>query len=608
MTRSNLTAPRIKWFGMTAAALWCGLFFAFHHPAIASDASAKDERPLTSEQMGNYMQARIKKLTYDFAGAAQHYKELLDAYPQDQFLHAEALFLFVTAGDFDQALNSAAVLDSHDFRSSFIDNLLIASAFQNVDYQEAVERIEASATLENATNTEPIKLGWAFVGLGEMEQAEQQFNKESSGTSFSWAQFHRALALATIGDFESAEELIGQTAAKEELPPEIAGQLVTAWAQILVQLGRRDDAAALIEQSIAVDPLTAQKRELLQTLRQRIVNGEQVDFDFVSSPSEALAKFFRLIVRVSAADRSQIENTILLARVAEFLEPRNSLNMFEIGVLLADAGSHQLAIKNFDKIAETDPLFVSAQIEKSLALRRLDQKQASIQLLSELAEERGDNLTLVNTLGRGHLGDQNYGAAETAFDQVITLIHVNSPGEDEVAANDIYYGQNWTPFYFRAIARERQGNWPQAKSDLRLAVKYSGGDPNALNYLGYSMLIEGEDPIEAEQLIRDAVKQDPENGAFIDSLGWAQFLQGQYKEALPNLEKAVRLLPNTAEVIDHLGDVYWKVGRQREAKFQWRRALHFDEENLDFERVKRKISLGLDTVLEEEQTIDDSQN
>ncbi|MDG1169898.1 MAG: hypothetical protein P8N14_11940, partial [Sulfitobacter sp.] len=56
---------------------------------------------------------------------------------------------------------------------------------------------------------------------------------------------------------------------------------------------------------------------------------------------------------------------------------------------------------------------------------------------------------------------------------------------------------------------------------------------------------------------------------------------------------------------DHLGDVYWAVGRHREAEFQWSRALSFiDEEDTDGEadplRIRRKLEVGLDKVLEEE--------
>lgn len=572
--------------------------------AGATDESEVLDRELTATQMSKYMQARMEKLTYDFAASTEKYRELLELYPQDNFLHSEALYLFVIVADFDNAIKSASVLAEKGIRNSFIHDLLIASAFRNLDYDDALLRLKAMQDLFGGASGEPIKLGWAYIGLGNIEQADLQFSSEENQAPESWTEFHRALAFATIGDFEKAEELIGLIASQEDLPLEIIGQLGTAWAQILVQLERRDDAIKLIDQSIASDPLTASSRKFLQSLQQRIARGEQVDFDFVSTPSDALARFFRLIVSASSLDGSQIENSILPARVSEFLDPENSLNNLELGSLLAEARSHQLAIANFDKIQDGDPLFVTAQIQKSRSLRLSDQEESSIDLLTKLAEQKADNLAVVETLGQGHLDDKRYVQAEIAFDKAIELVLAGAPEE----ATDDYFSRNWTPYYFRAIARERQGDWPDAKSDLRLAADYSSGSPYVLNYLGYSMLINDEDPIEAEQLIREAVKQDPENGAFIDSLGWAQFLQGKYSEALPNLEKAVRLLSNTAEVIDHLGDVYWKVGRQREAEFQWKRALHYEDENIDFERVRRKISLGLDKVLEDEETAKDNDN
>ena len=51
---------------------------------------------------------------------------------------------------------------------------------------------------------------------------------------------------------------------------------------------------------------------------------------------------------------------------------------------------------------------------------------------------------------------------------------------------------------------------------------------------------------------------------------------------------------------DHLGDVYWAVGRKREAEFQWHRALSFDPEPDEAKRIRRKLEIGLDAVLREE--------
>ena len=67
------------------------------------------------------------------------------------------------------------------------------------------------------------------------------------------------------------------------------------------------------------------------------------------------------------------------------------------------------------------------------------------------------------------------------------------------------------------------------------------------------------------------------------------------------MERAVELLPNDSIVNDHLGDVYWMVGRYREAEFQWSRALSFGPEPEEADRIRLKLEIGLDAVLAEEE-------
>jgi tetratricopeptide (TPR) repeat protein len=86
----------------------------------------------------------------------------------------------------------------------------------------------------------------------------------------------------------------------------------------------------------------------------------------------------------------------------------------------------------------------------------------------------------------------------------------------------------------------------------------------------------------------------------VDSLGWGLYRLGRYEEAVEHMERAAELLPVDPIVNDHLGDVYWAVGREVEARFQWQRALSFDPEPEEAERIRRKLEVGLDQVLAEE--------
>ena len=106
----------------------------------------------------------------------------------------------------------------------------------------------------------------------------------------------------------------------------------------------------------------------------------------------------------------------------------------------------------------------------------------------------------------------------------------------------------------------------------------------------------GENLEDAFDMIRQAVEQEPQSGAIVDSLGWAHYKLGEYEKAKVNLEKAVALSPSSATIIDHLGDVYWKLGRKREAGFQWKRALEFDPTDKERATIEIKLKGGLDAV------------
>jgi Flp pilus assembly protein TadD len=67
---------------------------------------------------------------------------------------------------------------------------------------------------------------------------------------------------------------------------------------------------------------------------------------------------------------------------------------------------------------------------------------------------------------------------------------------------------------------------------------------------------------------------------------------GRFEEAVPHLERALELLPQDAVLNDHLGDAYWAVGRQREARFQWRAALNFKPEPDARAAIEQKLQRG----------------
>ena len=99
---------------------------------------------------------------------------------------------------------------------------------------------------------------------------------------------------------------------------------------------------------------------------------------------------------------------------------------------------------------------------------------------------------------------------------------------------------------------------------------------------------------------------DPENGAYLDSLGWALYRLDRLERAEAQLRKAVTKIGTNGVVLDHLGDVLKRRGAVREALDYWRKALEGDDESDELDRtvVQRKIreaQAGLDAAQNKQQ-------
>jgi tetratricopeptide (TPR) repeat protein len=137
---------------------------------------------------------------------------------------------------------------------------------------------------------------------------------------------------------------------------------------------------------------------------------------------------------------------------------------------------------------------------------------------------------------------------------------------------------------------ERQKKYDQAEEMFRRVLANSPDNAVALNYLGYMLADRGTRLEEALRMINQAVQMDPQNGAYLDSLGWAYFRLGKYQQAEENLRKAAERVPNDATIHDHLGDLYHKTGRLKLAVAHWERALQEWNQSVEAEREPTEMA------------------
>ncbi len=533
-------------------------------------AAVADENP------GAYLAARSAAINRDFAAAAVWFAQALQADPDNLGLVQSVLESQIGIGDFDGAATSAARLVAAGQPGQIAPIAQLVMQAEAEDYDAILADTTGAGV--NALYDQLTK-AWAMVGQGDMSAALDGFDALAKDPSLGgFGLYHKALALASVGDYEGADEIMSGRAAG---PIVVMRRGVVAHVQILSQLERNADALKVLDAAFgsSADPEVV-------ALRARLNAGEPIPFDVARNAKEGLSEVMFTIAGGLSGEADDTF-TLVYARAAAHLRPDNAEAQLMTAGLLEQLRQYDLATQSYAAVPATAPQFFIAEIGRADTLRKSGKTEAAIEVLQALSRSHAEVLGVHVALGDALRREERFAEAIVAYDTAMALIPVPE-------------AQHWSIVYSRAVSHERDGDWPAAEADFRKALELNPDRPEVLNYLGYSFVDRGENLDEALQLIERAVAAEPQSGYIVDSLAWAYFRLGRFEDAVEPMERASLLEPVDPVVTDHLGDVYWAVGRVLEAQFQWRRALSFDPEEAEATRIRRKLEVGLDVVRAEE--------
>jgi Tfp pilus assembly protein PilF len=189
--------------------------------------------------------------------------------------------------------------------------------------------------------------------------------------------------------------------------------------------------------------------------------------------------------------------------------------------------------------------------------------------------------------------------------------------EAEAAAHaaEVLPGQprdNEMVWFLLGAIYERQKLFDKAEEQFKKVLAVNPKNAPVLNYYGYMLGDLGIRLDEAEALVQRALKEEPYNSEYLDSLGWIYFKQNKPADAEAMLHKAVGRERHDPTIHSHLGDVYAKRGRAdmaaaewEKALAEWRRSLPGDMEADKVAELEKKVSLSKHRVAQKSTASDD---
>jgi len=239
------------------------------------------------------------------------------------------------------------------------------------------------------------------------------------------------------------------------------------------------------------------------------------------------------------------------------------------------------ALQTYQSFDSSSEFFVHSRY-RMIELRRREGKiEEALVIVREVIDTQVDRSADFYPLGANILGSrQRYGEA----------IKLLQEGFEK-------YPERVDLLFLKAVNLEKAERFDDCVTTLKLVISKEPEHAAAHNYLGYLYAEKGINLEDAEFHVKKALEIKPDDGYYLDSLGWIYYQQGNYKKALEILVRANELVPNEAVVLEHLAETYEALGDMKKALETYGKASKAKMEDKDrlriqekYERVKKKIS------------------
>jgi tetratricopeptide (TPR) repeat protein len=380
-----------------------------------------------------------------------------------------------------------------------------------------------------------------------------------------------ALAQALMSN-DQLDEALKQYRQLAEADPDNADPLVHI-ADILSRQGKYDEALAVVRKARKLDPTSLEagfnEGRLLDILG-RFDEAVQVYANMVDLTSHANGAY---------TDEEKNNRSIFLDRLGSvYVEQNKTDQAVATYQKMIDMGGDS-AIRGYQ--SQVDAYRSAQQFDKSLDVARKavaanpKKRELKLMLAGELADQ--GKIDEAFAIAKGMLNNtQDDRMVLVAMGQIDIRLRRWKDAEEALNKAEPYSTRKEDKLYLlflRGELAERQKRFEQAEQYFRQVLELDPSNAMTLNYLGYMLADRGTRLPEALKMIRKAVDQEPWNGAYLDSLGWVYFKMGEYELAEDNLRQAVARNQTDPTVHEHMGDLYEKTGRIRQAAEQWQLSL-----------------------------------
>ena len=299
-------------------------------------------------------------------------------------------------------------------------------------------------------------------------------------------------------------------------------------------------------------------------------------------PNDILGELFFLVANLYSS-QGAYDKSIFYLNISDYLNPKFKYNktlLAENHFLNKDYSKTSKILKSFDK---KDNFYYWFKLKKEAQIIFITKnKDESLSFInSRFKKIKEPSIKIIFDIANINKNSKKFRIAINYYDQILLKINTNS----ELYADILYR---------RGSSFERLGDYKNSDKDLLESLIINPNNAYVLNYLAYSWLERDYKIDSALQMLEEAYALKSNDAYIIDSIGWAYYLVNDFIKAEKFLRRAVELMPDDPVVIDHYGDILWRLDRKIQARYFWESVLKLEEtEEIIRKNIKSKLIEGL---------------
>ncbi len=514
------------------------------------------------------------EMAQDTEQAIREYETALQTDPAAHSIKTRLAVLYYSMGDLASAVRYAGEaakgqeLDSHAFSQ-------LAGVYAGAGQHE-----RALALFDRAIQADPGKSdpyfskGLLLLNMKQIAEAEQTIKEGIAVAPDSAVGYYH---LARVGveskQFDSAITHFERAIA-----------INPSFEPAYLALGTLHEARQEREKAVAVyrrylEGINPRNREIRQHLVQLLISGKEYQ--------AALTELEQMLAETPDDLDAQLRVSLMYGELKEYPKAIERLQQIlavrpaelkvrdYLGYLFEENKQQENALEAYESNLKLEPAYYEGHLHAGVLLYRLKRMPESIAHLREATKLNPKQPESHVVLGLAYLQSDQFEMASQAFEEGIRFNPTNA---------DLHF--NLGTVY------DKLNRFDDVVRVMETALKLDPHHADALNYLGYSYADRGIKVEEALSLTKQAVALKPDNGYYVDSLGWAFYKMGRLDEALAEIKRAVALVGDDPVIFEHLGEIYLRQNLLHEAREAWLHSLELDPSNAKLIERFREQGMG----------------